>query len=323
MPDDLLIARNPEPDSKLPYLVRIPLGAEGIVVKARETWPRASKVFCHRSTEWPADAEIIERWPVRACTRRGPAIDLILERARENRSQFVVTMARGREMVFWQSPRTTKQARPNVTLPRARAHGQVLEILVDSAEKYPWRFSAQQATTRRQRLTAGDYAVELDGEVIAAVERKTLEDLASSLLNGKLRYAAAELATLPRGAIVVEDRYSKVFDLPHVAGATVAGALAELQARHPQIPVVFTESRPLAQEWSYRWLGACRAELLQHRASEDTDEFVPAGPVPPKPASEASAAEIRAWAEETGVQVNAKGRIPATVRAAFQARHDS
>ena len=45
MPDDFLIARNPEADSTLPFLVRIPLGADGIVLKARETWPRTSKVW--------------------------------------------------------------------------------------------------------------------------------------------------------------------------------------------------------------------------------------------------------------------------------------
>ncbi len=48
-------------------------------------------------------------------------------------------------------------------MPTSRAFGQVLEILVDSHERYGWRFSAQQATTRRQALTAGDYAVERDG----------------------------------------------------------------------------------------------------------------------------------------------------------------
>ena len=78
MPDDLVIARNPEPDSTLPYLVRIPLGEHGIVVKARETWPRTSKVYCHRADAWPADAEIVERLPVRSISRRGAAIDLVL-----------------------------------------------------------------------------------------------------------------------------------------------------------------------------------------------------------------------------------------------------
>ena len=77
--DDLLVAHNPDPDSSLPYLVRIPLGPSGIVVKARETWPKASKVYCHRADGWPGDAEIVERHPVRSCTRRGPAIHLVLD----------------------------------------------------------------------------------------------------------------------------------------------------------------------------------------------------------------------------------------------------
>jgi hypothetical protein len=76
VPDDLLIALNPEEDSSLSYLVRIPLGAAGIVLKTRDTWPRTSKVYCHRAAGWPAAAEVILRVPVRRCTRRGAAIDL-------------------------------------------------------------------------------------------------------------------------------------------------------------------------------------------------------------------------------------------------------
>lgn len=315
MVDDLLVARNPEPDSTLPYLVRIPLGPGGVVVKTKEPWPRAAKVYCHRAEEWPDDADVLERHPVRSCTRRGPAIDLVLARARENRSQFVVTRARGREVIFWQSPRTTKQARPGVHLPTARAHGQVLEILVDSGEKYPYAFGSQQATTRRQRLAAGDYAVTLDGAVVAAVERKTLEDLAGSLLSGKLTYALAELTALPRAALVVEDRYSRLFKLEHVAGSRVAEALAEAQARFPSVPVVFCETRPLAQEWTYRWLGACLAELGAARSTADLeDSFAPGRPVPEAPPS---TAEIRVWARSQGIEISDRGRIPADVLRRF------
>ena len=316
MVDDLLVARNPDPDSSLPWLVRIPLGPAGVVVKARDSWPRAAKVYCHRAEEWPADAEIVERHAVRSCSRRGPAIDLVLARARENRSQLVITRAHGREVLFWQSPRTAKQARPGVHLPTARAHGHVLDILVDSGEKYPYAFGAQQATTRRQRLAAGDYAVELDGAVVAAVERKTLEDLAGSLLSGKLTYALADLTALHRAAVVVEDRYSRLFKLPHTPGARVAEALAEAQARFPSVPVVFCESRPLAQEWTYRWLGACLTELAAARATEAVeDSFAPGRPVPPAPASPA---DIRAWARAQGIEVSDRGRIPADVVARFQ-----
>jgi hypothetical protein len=55
VPDDLLIALNPEEDSSLRYLVRIPLGAAGLVLKTRDTWPRTSKLYCHRASAWPAD----------------------------------------------------------------------------------------------------------------------------------------------------------------------------------------------------------------------------------------------------------------------------
>lgn len=316
MVDDLLVARNPEPGSSLPYLVRIPLGPAGVVVKAREPWPRASKVYCHRADGWPAEPEVLERHAVRSCSRRGPAIDLVLARARENRSQLVITRARGREVIFWQSPRTTKQARPGVHLPTARAHGQVLEILVDTGEKYPYAFGRQQATTRRQRLAAGDYAVALDGDVVAAVERKTVEDLAGSLLSGKLTYALADLTALPRAAVVVEDRYSRLFTLPHASGSRVAESLAEAQARFPSVPVVFCETRPLAQEWTYRWLGACLAELGAARSTADVEHsFAPAGPVPDAPPSPA---EVRAWARSQGIEVSDRGRIPAEVVRQFR-----
>jgi hypothetical protein len=317
--DDLLVARNPDPESSLPYLIRVPLGPQGIVVKARETWPRTAKVYCHRAPEWPDDAEIVERHAVRTCVRRGPAIDLVLDRARENRSQLVMTRAKGREVIFWQSPRTARQARPAVALPTARAHGQVLEIVVDSGEKYPYTFRHQQATTSRRRLAAGDYAVEVDGEVVAAVERKTLEDLASSLLSGKLTYALADLSALSRAALVVEDRYSRLFKLAHVSGRAVAEALAEAQARFPSVPITFCETRPLAEEWTYRWLGACLVEVGGSAATVDLEAtFAPGQPVPaPAPSSGA----VRAWARSRGIEISDRGRIPADLLRVYAEEH--
>ncbi|HYB38255.1 MAG TPA: hypothetical protein VEF72_22685, partial [Mycobacterium sp.] len=89
--------------------------------------------------EWPAQPDIVERAPIRSCIRRGAAIDLILDRGRESRSQLVFTTARGRDAVFWQSPRIRKQARPNVTTPTARAAGIAeLQILVDTREQYAY-----------------------------------------------------------------------------------------------------------------------------------------------------------------------------------------
>ena len=311
MVDDLLVARNPDPDSSLRYLIRIPLGPAGIVVKARESWPGATKVYCHRAEGWPVDAEIVERHPVRSCSRRGPAIDLVLARARQNRSQLVLTRARGREVIFWQTPTTTKQARPRVALPTARASGRVLEIVVDTGEKYPWSFGHQQAVTRRQRLPAGDYAVLRDEAVVAAVERKSVPDLVSSLLSGRLTYALADLAGLPRAAVVVEDRYSRLFGFEHASGAAAAEALAEAQARFPLVPIVFCETRPLAQEWAYRWLGACLAELDAAAGTADVEATFASGD--PVPASAPRPAEVREWARTHGLAVSDRGRIRADV----------
>jgi len=105
MAEDFVVARNPDPDSTLPFLVRLPLGHLGVVLKARETWPRTSKVYCHRAEEWPGDPEVVERVPVRSCVRRGGAIDLVLDRGRENRSQFVFTRIRGGREAISGSPR--------------------------------------------------------------------------------------------------------------------------------------------------------------------------------------------------------------------------
>lgn len=317
MPEDFLIARNPEEGSALPYLLRIPLGEHGVVLKARETWPRTGKVYCHRAVGWPADPEIVEAVPVRSCVRRGAAIDLVLDRGRENRSQFVLTRIKGgREAVFWQTARTAKQARPVGHIPTARAQGMAgLEIVVDSRERYAWSFRDQQVTTRRAPLAAGDYAVTVDGEVMAAVERKSLQDLVSTLTSGKMRYLAAALSDVPRAAVVVEDRYSKVFALEHVRPAVVAEAIAEHHARFPGVPIIFCETRGLAQEWTYRFLAAALVEV----AGEDVGaERTAALAVATGP----SAASIRIWAREAGFDVSDRGRIPAEIRAAFDRRHE-
>lgn len=265
MSRELLIATNPDPDSSLGFLVRLPLG-EGLVFRTAGTWPRAKALFCYPvgTSEWPAEPDVVERVPVRSCVRRGAAIDLVVERARENRSQIVYTTARGRDMVFWQSARTRKQARPRVTTPTARAAGVAdLEIVVDTRERYRYRFARQQVAVVSRALRCGDYGVEIDGRLTAAVERKSLADLVSSLTNGKLRFAMADLAALPRAAVVVEDRYSQIFKLEHVRPSVVADDLSELQVRWPNVPVVFAENRQLAEEWTYRYLAAARVWAAQ------------------------------------------------------------
>lgn len=316
-----MIARNPDAASSLPFLVRVPLGHTAVVLKVRDTWPRTAKVYCHPSDEWPAEPDIVERVPVRSCVRRGASIDLVLDRGRENRSQFVFAAARGREVIFWQSARTAKQARPAVSVPTARASGRVLDIVVDSHERYAWNFAAQQATTRRQALPAGDYGVVVDGRLVAGVERKSLADLVATLTSGKLRYLMAELAVLPRAAVVVEDRWSAVFKLDRVRPSVVTEGLAEAQVRFPTVPIVFCETRLLAQEWTYRFLGAAAAHHGEHEAAAHLEQALPAaGPLPPAPPQPAA---VRAWARAMGLPVAAAGRIRPEITEAYLAAQSS
>ena len=270
MPEPVLfeVATNPDADSTLPFLIRLPLATGALVLKARDSWPRTAKVYCHRADHWPKDPQIVEQVPIRSCQRRGVAIDLVLDRPRENRSQLVFTRIQGgREGIFWQSARTTRQARPGIRVPRRRAAElEHLTILVDSRERYPYKFTQQQASTERRALPAGDYAVANDDDVVGVVERKSLDDLVRRLIDGQLTYAIADMASLPRAAVVVEDRYSSLFKLEYAQPGFVVELLAALTVRYPTVPIHFAETRPLAEEWTYRFLGAA---LAYHQAEHD------------------------------------------------------
>ncbi|MDQ3345537.1 MAG: ERCC4 domain-containing protein [Chloroflexota bacterium] len=120
----------------------------------------------------------------------------------------------------------------------------------------------QQATTVRQALPAGDYGVlGADGSLLASVERKALADLTGSLSNGSLVFELTKLAELPRAALVVEDRYSRLLVHRFTPGGFLPDLLARVQVRYPDIPIIFADTRPLAEEWTYRYLGAALAEL--------------------------------------------------------------
>jgi hypothetical protein len=244
-----------------PYLLGLPL-EDGVVLKAREPWPTTSRVYCHRfEGPWPKDAEIVEEAAVVLCRRRGAAIDLVLDRSRLARSQFVFTQVKGRDAIFWQTQKTARTANPGSRIPRRRTLTAGVTIAADSRERYPYRFTHQGAQTMRIALPAGDYAIQApDGTVLATVERKTMENLAASLSDGSLAFQLQRLAELPLAAVVVEGRYSALYKLEHVNGTWLADQLARLEVRYPEIHVVFADSRRFAEEWTYRFLSAALAD---------------------------------------------------------------
>jgi hypothetical protein len=163
--DRFLIARNPDEASSLAYLVRLPLDG-GLILKVRDTWPTTARVYCHPfEGAWPDAAELVEGIPVVSSRRRGPAIDLVLDRPRQDRSQFVFTEARGRSMIFWQTRAVATKANPGGRVPHRRALTAGFTIHVDTREKYGFRFAGRdsrssaapwrRATTGSAMATAG------------------------------------------------------------------------------------------------------------------------------------------------------------------------
>ena len=87
------------------------------------------------------------------------------------------------------------------------------------------------------------------------------------------------------------------------------------------MPVVFCDTRKLAQEWTYRFLAAASVAASDERPAErfvaDLAHLPPLAPAPPSPA------EVRAWATSRGYDVSGRGRVPARLVAAYLDERDA
>jgi hypothetical protein len=259
------IGRNPH-WKRLPFVLRVPVANEGrLFLAAGDDWPRGKDVFCRRLDSWPDAADVLEEVPVEACWRVGAAVHLTLRRVRARRSLFVWTRNKvGRELIFWRSQSSMHAARPGIRMPHARGLEGPLEIAIDLAERYPWRFAGHEVSVKRRGLPVGDYAIVRDDLVIAAVERKTSADFANAAVAGQLNLALGDLGKTPHAALVIEGRLSDVIRAARNGGAKsgwILNVLTALQISHPTVMWMFAETPRLAQEWAYRWLAAAsRAE---------------------------------------------------------------
>ncbi len=268
------VARNPDGASRLPYLIWLPLEG-GLVLKARATWPRAARVFCAEdASPWDESGGLVDEAEVLLCRRRGAAIDLVLNRPKMSRSQFVFTNAR-RPAIWWQTQQTAQAANPGARIPRGRAPGP-LTVAVDTREKYGWRFADRQVTMERRALPTGDYAAIAEDAVVAVVERKTLANLATSLSDGSLAFQMQRLAEAGRSAVVVEGEYAELFRTQRGRGSWLGDMLGRLAVRYPEVPIIFAGPRKFAEEWAYRFFGAAVgdsgtiAQLVDPASPEDS-----------------------------------------------------
>ena len=118
----------------------------------------------------------------------------------------------------------------------------------------------------------------------------------------------SELADAIAPRVMRDDRHSYATYGPRVLNESWAQPLDAIEMQFGRVvPIVFTETRPLAQEWAHRFLGAA---LAHHDDDDGASQLVadlpPAGAVPP-PAP--TTAEVRAWAREEGLTVLDRGRL--------------
>jgi ERCC4-type nuclease len=236
----------------------------------------------------------------------------------------VFTVCRGREMIFWQSPRARGHYPERSVVPPSTVAGLTgLEIIADTREKDGYDFAYQPVRVIRHKLACGDYGVVNDGRLVAAVERKSLPDLAGSLASRRLDYALAELAVLPRAAVVVEEDYSQLFALEYLRQARIADRLARLQVRYQSVPILFLATRGLAQEWIYRFLAAARQWAVDEPAAASRVDGQPRSralrSIPA--AYSASESGVRTWAYTVGLPQPENGPIRPEIWATWRRTH--
>jgi hypothetical protein len=66
-------------------------------------------------------------------------------------------------------------------------------------------------------------------------------------------------------AVVVEERYGKIAAAPRVQAGWPCELLVQLQLRHP---IVFADSRKLAEDWTHRFLAAASVNAADGASAE-------------------------------------------------------
>jgi hypothetical protein len=88
------------------------------------------------------------------------------------------------------------------------------------------------------------------------------------------------------------------------------------------VPIVFCETRALAEEWTYRYLAAAHTWATDETsATARIGDKAPSDLATAPPEPEPSTAEVRAWARSQGLQVPKAGRLRPEIWTAYRTAH--
>jgi hypothetical protein len=253
---------------RFPYRIAIEQAGRLVVAfRVQARWPGSGQqVFCLREeTLEPDEAlEELERVPILQLERVGRKLTVVLDRGTRKRCEFLTVRREKKdgsgsyEQVFFRTESGIRAHRSRTRV-ELRPEPVALDVVVDSTERYPWRFPG--ATITRRKLPVGDYALLDGGRTLAVVERKSFANLLSDLSQLQaLHHQLADLAGLERSALVIEAHYRDFLDPRRLEGrwpkAKLSRRLAELSSLHPRLPVIYAGSRKLANLWTYRFFQA-------------------------------------------------------------------
>jgi ERCC4-type nuclease len=254
---------------KFPYKITIEQGDRVLLsLLVRDRWPGAKgNIFCLRAEPSEAEepGEELERVPVINMKRYGKRLSLVLDRTKKKRCDFLFLKKAYKngsgeyEQIFWQ---TQKGLTERKSKSRFAVYGTpAMHIVIDQRERYPWNFA--ECTTERATLPVGDYALLHERQIIAVAERKTLENMLSSLSDLRiLNQSLGELETWPAPALVVEANFGDFLDPKKIRPLNVpycTRAITELIALHPRVSVVFAGSRKQANLWTMAYFKTVRS----------------------------------------------------------------
>ena len=140
------------------------------------------------------------------------------------------------------SPRSNRLA----SGPERQAGTDRITVVVDTREQEPYTFDSEGVTATRRALPAGDYSLE-GWEAAVAVERKTLEDLVSTVIRSRKRFRTEleRLAGYKAACIVVEANLGDILARSYRSGAhpnAVVGSVLSIVVDFG-VPVFFCSVR--------------------------------------------------------------------------------
>ncbi len=256
--------------NKFPYRISIKKSDKTLFclrVQDKRPWQKWN-IFCIREREDSKDVfEKIEEVPVVSFNRFGKKVSLVLDRSINKRCDFLFLKKKYKnkeweyEQIFWSTPQWLRQNKPKYKL--STYHKWNLDIIIDSNERYPRSFP--NCNTKKVKLTAWDYALENNWEIIAVIERKTFENMLWEFTKLQLFHQQlSELTSYKNSALVIEANYSDFMNpnkFKYYKPAFLAKAIWEISAFHPNLMLIFAGNRKFANEFAFNFFEAVNSNI--------------------------------------------------------------